>query len=84
MHIALLIGGILLVFNGCATYNAHEVGPTSIIQAQEEIPEEELLDVKGGGHAPRHKKGRASLHPLSPEKHTPADQPLGRRAGYAR
>ncbi|NIR15589.1 MAG: hypothetical protein GWN86_17355, partial [Desulfobacterales bacterium] len=45
MHIALLIGGILLVFNGCATYNAHEVGPTSIIQAQEEIPEEELLDV---------------------------------------
>jgi len=45
MHIALLIGGILLVISGCATYNAHKVGPTSILQAQEEIPEEELLDV---------------------------------------
>lgn len=45
MHIVLLIGWILLVLNACATYNAHEVGPTSIIQAQEETPEEELLDV---------------------------------------
>jgi hypothetical protein len=42
---ALFIGAILFFLNGCATYNAHEVGPTSIIQAQEEIPEEELLDV---------------------------------------
>jgi hypothetical protein len=39
------ICAFLFVLNGCATYNAHEVGPTSIIQAQEEIPEEELLDV---------------------------------------
>jgi hypothetical protein len=45
MPIALLFGGIFLVINGCATYNAREVGPTAIIQAQEEIPEEELLDV---------------------------------------
>ncbi len=45
MHIALLIGAILFILNGCATYNAQKVGPTSIIQAQKEIPEEELLDV---------------------------------------
>ena len=45
MHMALLIGAALFIFNGCATYNAHEVGPTSILQAQQEIPEEELLDV---------------------------------------
>ena len=45
IHMALFIGAILFFLNGCATYNAHEVGPTSIIQAQEEIPEEELLDV---------------------------------------
>ncbi len=45
IHRALFIGAILFFLNGCATYNAHEVGPTAIIQAQEEIPEEELLDV---------------------------------------
>ena len=45
VHRALFIGAILFFLNGCATYNAHKVGPTSIIQAQEEIPEEELLDV---------------------------------------
>ena len=45
MHIALLIGVILFILNGCATYNAQDVGPTSILQAQQEIPEEELLDV---------------------------------------
>jgi len=45
MHMALLIGAALFIFNGCATYNVHEVGPTSILQAQQEIPEEELLDV---------------------------------------
>ena len=39
------ICAFIFMLNGCATYNAHEVGPTSILQAQEEIPEEELLDV---------------------------------------
>jgi len=41
----LIICATLFIFHGCATYNAHEVGPTSILQAQQEIPEEELLDV---------------------------------------
>ena len=44
-RITLLITTFLFVLNGCATYNAHKVGPTSIIEAQQEIPEEELLDV---------------------------------------
>jgi hypothetical protein len=43
--IILLISAFLFVLNGCATYNAQEVGPTPILQAQQEIPEEELLDV---------------------------------------
>ena len=30
---------------GCATYSAHQVVPTPIVQAKEEIPEEALLDV---------------------------------------
>ncbi|MGD8226758.1 MAG: hypothetical protein PVH82_07295 [Desulfobacteraceae bacterium] len=43
--IIVLISAFLFILNGCATYNAHEVGPTPILQAQQEIPEEELLDV---------------------------------------
>ena len=39
------IVAVLFMLNGCATHNAREVGPTSIFQAQQEIPEEELLDV---------------------------------------
>jgi len=35
----------LIFFSGCATYNAHEVGPTPIMHAETEIPEEQLLDV---------------------------------------
>jgi hypothetical protein len=45
MNMALFVGAILFILNGCATYNAQQVGRTSMIQAQEEIPEEELLDV---------------------------------------
>jgi hypothetical protein len=37
---ALLIG-----LSGCATYNAQKVGPTPIMQANAEIPEDRLLDV---------------------------------------
>ncbi|MGD8611228.1 MAG: hypothetical protein PVI93_09410 [Desulfobacterales bacterium] len=35
----------VVVFTGCATYNAQKVGPTAIEQARTEIPEEQLLDV---------------------------------------
>jgi hypothetical protein len=35
----------LIFLAGCATYSAHEVGPTPIMQAEKEIPEDELLDV---------------------------------------
>src|SRR3990172_10316171 len=34
-----------LTFLGCATYKSHTIDPTSILEAQEEIPEDELLDV---------------------------------------
>ena len=37
--------GILLILSGCATYQAQNVGPTPIMMAQEEIPEEQLMDV---------------------------------------
>jgi len=35
----------ILIFSGCATYNAQRVGPTPIEQAKSEIPEDQLLDV---------------------------------------
>lgn len=40
-----LVCALLFVLNGCANYMAQKVVPTPIIQAQQEIPEEELLDV---------------------------------------
>ncbi len=36
---------ILLVISGCATYQAQKVGPTPIMTAQREVPEDQLLDV---------------------------------------
>jgi hypothetical protein len=39
------MGTILLVLTGCATFNAQEVGPTPIMKARSEIPEDHLLDV---------------------------------------
>ena len=33
-----------VIFTGCAIYQAN-VGPTPIMQAQEEIPEDQLMDV---------------------------------------
>ncbi len=44
IHIIALLA-ILFALNGCATYGAHEVGPTTIHQAQEQIPEAALMDV---------------------------------------
>ena len=35
----------LLIVTSCATYHAQKVGPTTIMRAQEEIPEDQLLDV---------------------------------------
>ena len=35
----------LIFFTGCATYHAQEVGPTPIMQAEQEIPEDQLMDV---------------------------------------
>src|SRR5210317_1361931 len=35
----------LFIISGCATYQAQKVGPTKIMRAQEEIPEDQLLDV---------------------------------------
>ncbi len=35
----------MMLFTSCATYLAQKVGPTEIVRAQEEIPEDQLLDV---------------------------------------
>ncbi len=35
----------LVMLAGCATYDAQKVGPTPILQAKEEIPEDQLMDV---------------------------------------
>jgi hypothetical protein len=40
-----LISFYIVTFSACATYRAQEIVPTPIHQAQEEIPEERLLDV---------------------------------------
>ena len=44
-HNLLLMTFILMLFTACATFNAQKVGPTTIMKAQEEIFEEQLLDV---------------------------------------
>lgn len=44
-HNLLSMTFILILFTGCATFNAQKVGPTTIMKAQEEIFEEQLLDV---------------------------------------
>ena len=41
----ILITISLLVTVNCATYQAHKVGPTTVLRAQEEIPEDQLMDV---------------------------------------
>ena len=44
-HNLLLMILILILVTGCATFNAQKVGPTTMMKAQEEIFEEQLLDV---------------------------------------
>jgi hypothetical protein len=39
------IAVILVTLSGCATYYAQNVGPTPIMRAQQEIPEDQLMDV---------------------------------------
>ncbi len=36
---------ILVILSGCATYQAQKVGPTPIMRAEAEIPEDQLMDV---------------------------------------
>ena len=45
IHYILIFFVLFCIANGCATHRAQEVGPTSMLQAQEEIAETELLDV---------------------------------------
>ncbi len=40
-----VICSLLFSLTACATYNAHNIAKTKILNAQQEIPEEELLDV---------------------------------------
>jgi len=43
----ILVGvAVILVFlSGCASYQAQKVGPTPIMRAQQEVPEDQLMDV---------------------------------------
>jgi hypothetical protein len=36
---------VLVLLGGCATYQAQKVGPTPIMRAEQEIPEDQLMDV---------------------------------------
>jgi len=44
-HNLLLMIFMLILFTGCATFNAQKVDPTTIMKAQKEIFEEQLLDI---------------------------------------
>jgi len=41
----LAISSVFILLAGCASYHSQKVGPTSMIKAREEIPEDRLLDV---------------------------------------
>ena len=45
LHILAVVSALLAISSGCATYYAEKVGPTPIMLAEEEIPEDQLLDV---------------------------------------
>lgn len=44
-HILASVAVILVFQSGCATYYAQNVGPTPIMRAEQEIPEDQLMDV---------------------------------------
>ncbi len=45
LHNLASVAAILVIISGCATYQAQKVGPTPIMRAEKEIPEDQLLDV---------------------------------------
>ena len=45
LHVFLVITVVMAVLSGCSSYQAHKVGPTPIMRAEREIPEDQLLDV---------------------------------------
>ena len=44
-HIFAVVAVILAILSGCSTYQAQKVGPTPIMRAEAEIPEDQLMDV---------------------------------------
>jgi hypothetical protein len=44
-YLYIIIFIYLIPFIGCATYRAKKIGSTVIQQAQDEIPEDQLIDV---------------------------------------
>jgi len=51
LYIFAVIAVVLVTLSGCATYYAQNVGPTPIMRAQQEIPEDQLMDVGILGHS---------------------------------
>lgn len=45
LKLLLMAGWTAVLVSGCATYATQRVGPTTVQQAQEEIPESQLLDI---------------------------------------
>ena len=45
IHILISLAVALATLSGCSTYQAQKVGPTPIVRAETEIPEDQLLDV---------------------------------------
>ena len=39
------LAACIFLFSGCATYQAQKIGPTPIMHAETEIPEDQLMDV---------------------------------------
>ena len=44
-HIIARVAILMLIMSGCASYQAQKVGPTPIMRAETEIPEDQLMDV---------------------------------------
>jgi hypothetical protein len=45
IHTFAAVAAVLVILSGCATYYAQQVGPTPIVRAEAEIPENQLMDV---------------------------------------
>ena len=44
-HRLLCFAALVIITTGCASYQAQKVGPTPMMRAESEIPEDQLLDV---------------------------------------